>query len=47
MRWQDARLHPLSKLQDRVHLHSGREEAPAAQGVRYAQHTLECAVADS
>lgn len=33
VRRQDARLHPLHQLQDRVHLHTGREEAPAAQGV--------------
>lgn len=33
VRWQDARLHALYKLQDRVYLHAGREEAPAAKRV--------------
>lgn len=34
VRWQDARLHPLPQLQDRVHLHTGREETPTSQRVR-------------
>lgn len=33
MRWQDALMHPLPKLQDRVCLHTSREETEPAEGV--------------
>lgn len=34
MRRQDALLHPLYQLQDRVYLHPGRKEAPTTKRVR-------------
>jgi hypothetical protein len=34
VRWQDAVVHTLPELQDRMYLHPGGEEATAAQGVR-------------
>lgn len=46
MRRQDARLHPLLELQDRVHIHTGREEAPAAKRVRNMLTGKEPPVAD-
>lgn len=33
MRWQNARMHTLPELQDRMHIHPGREEEAAAERV--------------
>jgi hypothetical protein len=33
VRWQDAVMHTLPELQDGMHIHAGREEEAAAEGV--------------
>lgn len=40
VRRQDAQMLPLYQLQDRMHLHSGGEEAESAKGVRFRSMTL-------
>lgn len=41
MRREDASMLTLHQLQDRVHLYTGREEASAAQRVRFVGFALE------